>query len=59
MLKVYLYKFNLQFMYRVLPHGFDWWTDQGEYVGRTYGQDTHAIHALLDSYIREIKGWVV
>ena len=54
--KIYLYKHNMQFVYAVDKNGVHWWTEQGDYLGRTWGFEKYTSHVLLDSYIKEMRG---
>ena len=54
--KVYVYKYNMQFVYQIDKNGIHWWTEQGEYLGKTKGFTAHASHAILDNYIKEMRG---
>ena len=54
--KVYAYKHNMQFVYKMDKNGVHWWTEQGDYLGKAWGFDKRASHALLDSYIKEMRG---
>lgn len=56
-MKIYAYKHNMQFLYKVDKNGIHWFTEQGEYIGKSWGFEKHTSHALLDSYIKEMRGF--
>lgn len=52
--KVFVYRNEYQFVYCIEGRRIDWWTSQGDYIGRS-GMSAPSIQEVLEWWIKEYR----